>query len=166
MKQKRRALDKAAVRDALVVAMKSALEMTARAAEDARAGATHEENRSEGDKDMRATEQSYLARGQAIRAEELAEQLQRLEVMQLQAFAADAAIGAGALVRLTVDQEMRVFFVVPFGGGTELVVGGEKVTVVTPASPVGQALVGRRAGEEFELMARGAVREWVVSSIE
>jgi transcription elongation GreA/GreB family factor len=166
MKKKTRALDKAAVRDALVASMRSALEMTARAAEDARAGATHEENKSEGDKDMRATEQSYLARGQAIRAEELAEQLQRLEVMQLSSFAAKDPIGAGALVRLSVDEEPRVFFVVPFGGGTELVVAGEKVTVVTPASPVGQALVGRRAGEDFELMARGAMREWVIDEIE
>lgn len=163
--KRKAALDKARVRDALLAAMKSALEMTARAAEDARAGATHEENKSEGDKDMRATEQSYLARGQAIRAEELAEQTQRLEVMPLVAFGPSDPIGAGALVRLTVDEEPRVFFVVPFGGGTELVVGGVKVTVVTPVSPVGQALVGRRAGEDFELMARGAMREWVIESI-
>ncbi len=165
MTRKARALDKAAVRDALLAAMKTALEMTARAAEDARKGATHEENRSEGDKDMRATEQSYLARGQAIRAEELAEQLQRLEVMALPSFSPSDPIGAGAIVRLTVDGEPRVFFVVPFGGGTELVVSGEKVTVVTPISPVGQALVGRRAGEDFELTARGALREWVIESV-
>lgn len=165
MTRRARALDKTRVRDALLVAMKHGLEMTARAAEDARAGATHEENRSEGDKDMRATESSYLARGQAIRAEELAEQLQRFEAMQLAALGPSDPIGAGALVRLTVDEEPRVFFVVPFGGGTELVVDGEKVTVVTPASPVGQALVGKRAGEDFELMARGAMREWVIESV-
>jgi transcription elongation GreA/GreB family factor len=165
MKRKARALDKASVRAALVVAMRHALAMTTRAAEDARAGATHEENKSEGDKDMRATESSYLARGQAIRVEELAEQLQRLEVMQLETLRPTDPIGSGALVRLTVDEEPRVFFVVPFGGGTELEVDGEKVTVVTPASPVGQALVGRRAGEDFELMARGAMREWVVESV-
>ena len=163
---KRKRLDKARVREALLAAMKNGLEMTARAAEDARAGATHEENRSEGDKDMRATEQSYLARGQAIRAEELAEQLQRLEVMPFASIDAGAPIGVGALVRLTVDAEARVFFVVPFGGGTDLVVDGQKITVVTPASPVGQALVGRRAGEDFELMARGAMKEWVIESIE
>ena len=39
-------------------------------------------------------------------------------------------------------------------------------TVVTPASPVGQALVGRCAGDDFELVARGAMREWVIGSID
>ncbi len=165
MERKPRAPDKTAVRDALLAAMRAALATMARAAEDARLGATHEENRSEGDKDMRATEQSYLARGQAMRAEELAEQLQRLEVMALASFDAAAAIGPGALVRVTVEDESRTFFVVPYGGGTELVVAGEKVTVVTPASPVGRALVGRRAGDDFELAARGAMREWVIDAV-
>ena len=164
MKRKPPAPDKASVREALLAAMKSALESAVRAAEDARAGATHAENRSEGDKDMRATEQSYLARGQAIRVEELAEQIQRLEAMQLSP--ARDAIGAGALVRLTVDDEPRLFFVVPFGGGTELVVGGAKITVVAPVSPVGAALVGRAVGDAFELRARGALREWIVESID
>src|SRR5690606_17653583 len=65
--------DKQAVRDALRAALAKALEAMAEAARQTREGAVHEESRAEGDKDMRSTEQSYLARGQAMRAEALAE---------------------------------------------------------------------------------------------
>lgn len=157
--------DKRAVRDALREALASALEVMARAAQQTREGATHEESRAEGDKDMRSTEQSYLARGQAMRAEELAEQLARVELLALPALRADDPIVAGALVRVRVDDARRVFFVVPYGGGTELEVGGTRVVVVTPASPVGSALCGRRAGDEFELGARGSVREWEIEDV-
>lgn len=158
--------DKSAVREALRAAMASTLATLVQAAKDAAEGATHEENRSEGDKDMRATEQSYIARGQAMRAEELADELARLESTQLRAFGEDDVIAAGALVRVSIDgEEQRVLFVVPWGGGTELVVGGAKVTVVTPSSPVGQALVGRRQGEDFELRQRGATREWEIDEV-
>lgn len=158
--------DKGTVREALRAALASTLATLVHAAKDAAAGATHEDSRAEGDKDMRATEQSYIARGQAMRAEELADELARLEATPLRAFGEDDAIAPGALVRVSIDgDEERVLFVIPWGGGTELVVGRVKVTVVTPSSPVGQALVGRRQGDDFELKQRGAVREWVIEEV-
>lgn len=153
--------DKNAIRDALVAALTSALAKAVDAAASTREGATHEESRAEGDKDMRSTEQSYLARGQAMRAEELAEQVQRLSLMELRTYREGDAIGPGALVRVSIDDDERVFFVMAQGGGTELEVGGVKVTVVAPSSPVGAALCGRFAGDDFEL--RG--REWIVEEV-
>jgi transcription elongation GreA/GreB family factor len=157
--------NKHAVRDALRRALESALETMARAAQQTREGATHEESRAEGDKDMRSTEQSYLARGQAMRAEELAEQLARLDLFTLPTLGPDDPIVPGALVRVSIDDVPRVFFVIAQGGGTELVVDGARITVVTPASPVGAALMGRRADDEFELSMRGALRECVIEAV-
>jgi len=157
--------DKKAVRDALRASIAKALEAMSEAARQTREGATHEESRAEGDKDMRSTEQSYLARGQAMRAEALGEELTRLEATPLRTYGEDDAIGPGALVRVNVDEAERVFFVVPQGGGTELEVDRVRVTVVTPSSPVGAALIGRRAGEDFELPVRGVRREWVIEEI-
>jgi transcription elongation GreA/GreB family factor len=157
--------DKKLVRDALIAALRDALAATIGAAESARQGAVHEESRAEGDKDMRSTEQSYLARGQAMRAEELAEQLQRLELLPMRTFGEDDVIAPGALVRVSADEEERIFFVVPQGGGTELSIEAVRVTVVTPSSPLGAALVGRRAGDDFELAVRGRRREWVIEEI-
>lgn len=157
--------NKKSVRDALRGSIAKALEAMSEAARQTREGATHEESRAEGDKDMRSTEQSYLARGQAMRAEALGEELTRLEATPLGAYGEDDAIGPGALVRVSVDEAERVFFVVPQGGGTELEVDGVRVTVVTPSSPVGAALIGRRAGEDFELPVRGVRREWVIEEL-
>ncbi len=157
--------DKAAVRARLVAALERALASMVRAAESAREGAVHEESRAEGDKDMRATEQSYLARGQAMRAEDLAEQLQRFAATPLAAFGPDDAIAPGALLCARVDGVPRIVFVAAHGGGETLDVGGVSVTVVTPASPVGRALVGLRVGDCVELPGRDGVREWEIDAI-
>src|SRR3954463_16179807 len=61
-------------------------------------GATHEENKPENDKDTRALEQSYLARGQAQRVVELQGELNQLKAMELRSFSAETAIALGALV--------------------------------------------------------------------
>ena len=153
------------MRDALHAALASAHEAVVEAARSAREGATHEESRAEGDKDMRSTEQSYLARGQAMRAEELAEQLQRFELTPLPAFGPGDPIRAGALVRLAIEDDERVVLIVAQGGGTALEVDGVSVTVVTPSSPLGTALLGRREGDDFELEIRGRRREHVIQEI-
>ena len=158
--------DKAEVRSALRESIARALAQMAHAAQQTREGATHEENRAEGDKDTRATEQSYIARGQAMRVEELAEQLARVEAMPVRAWGDDEPIAAGALVRVRIDgEEQRTFFVTPWGGGTELSVAGITVTCVAPATPVGRALCGRREGDELELAVRGAAREWEIERV-
>lgn len=157
--------DKARVREALLVAMRAALAAMARAAKDAAEGATHEESRSEGDKDMRATEESYVARGKAMRTEELADELGRAEATAFRAFSEADSIAAGALVRVLVDDAPRTFLLAPYGGGRAVEVDGQEITVLTAASPVGRALVGKRVGDDFELPIKGAMREWVIDAI-
>lgn len=157
--------DKMAVRAHLIAALERALAAMTHSAEQTRSGVVHEDSRAEGDKDMRSTEQSYLARGQAMRAEELGEQAQRFATTPLVRFGHDDAIAPGALVQALVGKERRVFFLVLQGGGIELDVDGVKITVVTPASPVGRALLGLHVGDELELPGRGGTREWQIEAI-
>jgi len=157
--------DKGAVHAALSAALARSLTMIAATAEEARRGATHEENRSEGDKDMRATEQSYVARGQAMRTEQLAEDAARFETVPVRSFASGDRVAFGALVRVRVDDEPRVYFLCAQGGGTELAVDGVKVTVLAPASPAGQMLIGKEVGDDFELLAGGRSRTWEIEEI-
>jgi len=157
--------DKKKVREALLVAMREALSAMARAAKDAAEGATHEESRSEGDKDMRATEESYVARGKAMRAEELADELGRAESNVWRVYGDTDPIGPGALVRVLVDDAPRLFLLSVQGGGRSLRVDGHEITVVTPVTPVGAALIGKRVGDDFELAIKGAMREWVIDAI-
>jgi transcription elongation GreA/GreB family factor len=157
--------DKLAARRALEAVLEHSLESMAQAARTTREGAIHEDSRAEGDKDMRSTEQSYLARGQAMRVEDLAEQLQRLRATTFASFDDDSAIAIGALVLVEIDDDARAFFVLPYGGGVVLRVDGVELTVVTPSSPVGQALLGKRAGDDFELRQRGALRACVIGAV-
>lgn len=157
--------DKTRVREALARSMRAALEAMARSAEEDREGATHAESRQEGSKDMRATEQSYVARGKAMRAEALAEELGRFERLPSAPLSDDDPIASGALVGLDVEGSERVVFVAPQAGGTKVVVDGVEITVVTPSSPVGRALIGKRVGDDFVLSIRGTEREHVVEAV-
>lgn len=165
-KKKRDALPgKQEVHDALTRALAEALAMMAGVAEDSRKGATHEENRSEGDKDMRATEQSYVARGQAMRAEQLAEEAARFATVPVRHFGSDDRVAIGCLARVRVEDEPRVVFVCAQGGGTELVVGGMAITVLTPGSPAGRAMLGKQVGDDFELVVAGKTKLWEIDEI-
>lgn len=162
MPSKVRAPHKARVLAALVASLRDSVARMTAVAKDSADGATHEEARSEGDKDMRATEQSYVARGQAMRAEELAEALGRIERFTPPDYDDERPLGAGALVEVDVDGETKWLFVSPVAGGTELSVDGVTVLVITPSSPVGRQIVGKQVGDSFELPQAGRVREWAI----
>jgi transcription elongation GreA/GreB family factor len=130
-----------------------------------REGATHEEAKPENDKDTRALEQSYLARGQALRAEEVVEQVHVLRYLPLAQFKAGDPISTGALVEIESDEATRCLFVLPHGGGIEVHVDDVEVQVVTPTSPLGKALLGRTVGDDFQIRMRGAMREYVIEAI-
>ena len=120
-------------------------------------GATHAENKAEGDKDMRATEASYVARGQAQRVMALEADLGKVAGMTVRAFPEGAPIALSALVELEGDAGRSVVFLAPAGGGTRLAAGEASVLVVTPAAPLGRALLGAREGDSVEVQKAGAV---------
>lgn len=111
-------------------------------------GAFHDEAKPENDKDTRGTELSYLARGQAKRVEELEVALAQVGRMDLRAFDEDSAISASAIVKVayanTGDAAAKSYFIAPHGGGLVLTDG---LIVVTPASPLGRRLCGKRQGD-------------------
>jgi transcription elongation GreA/GreB family factor len=153
---KRLVLDKAGLRAELHAQLTQALE-TAQAAYDAAIeGATHPEARAENDKDTRGLEQSYLARGQAQRVAELEAALADVGAMKLRAFGDGDPIAMSALVEVTSGDERRQYFVAPGGGGN--VLAGD-VQVITPASPLGRALLGKRVDDEVELKLGDKTRQ-------
>lgn len=135
------------------------LEAAQRATQEA---ATHEEARPENDKDTRALEQSYLARGQAKRALELRAALDAARATPVRAFAEGVPIALGALVTLEDDRGEQRVLIAPSGGGEELAGG---VRVVTPPSPVGAALLGKVEGDEVELRQGGRVRTIAILAV-
>lgn len=128
-------------------------------------GATHEENRPENDKDTRALEQSYLARGQAQRVVELQDALNLLKALELRAFTAESAIALGALVALDDGGDVVRYFIAPAGGGVRVTAFDAEVRVVTPQSPIARALLGKREGDDLELRTPQGVRECSIVSV-
>lgn len=147
-------LDKKALWESLKSRLESELGKAQKRARDAAEGATHEENRAEGDKDMRATEASYVARGQAGRASEMQEAVVRVSALDLLDFEPGARIAISALVELELDGKRLFYFLVPAGGGEKLQHGGLEVQTLTTQSPLGRALLGLHEGDDCELPAR------------
>ena len=155
-------MTKEALRAELLAVLEAAL-ATARAAHaTAVEGATHAESKAENDKDTRGLEQSYLARGVAQRVADLEAAVHDVTRLALRAFERNDPVALGALVTIDEEGETETLFVAPAGGGTVLSSG---VQVVTTSSPLGRALLGKRADDDVELKLPGKTREFSITEI-
>ena len=152
--------------DALIATIESEIAARIRNAEATTKGATHEEARPENDKDTRALEATYLARGQAMRVEELQDALAKIRFLNIRDFEEDELIDIGALVTLETDGELAHLLLIPEGGGRVIEIDGQSIKVINPASPLGRALVDKRVGDEFELPLGGRIREYEVVRVD
>ena len=134
------------------------------AAEEARAGATPAEKREDG---RVAMEYAGLARGQKDRAARTAAEVTVLETFRPRPLPARAPIALGAIVEVEDGSQGRTFFLAPVGAGVELSgPGGDGfLSVVTPASPVGKAVMGRRVGDTIEVVVKGEPLEWAITFV-
>lgn len=75
-----------------------------------------------------------------------------------------APIGLGSIVEIEDGEGGKTLFVAPAGAGEELTGpdGDGFLHVVTPGSPMGRALMGKRVGDVLELTLAGEVTEWEV----
>ena len=151
-------MNKSALIDKLINALRSELETYVRAAKASHQEATAEENRAENKYDTRGLEASYLATGQANKVMELEEAIGAFEDLKATSFD-DSGIDVGALVELDQNGEKAFYFIGPNAGGTEITDGVHEVLVITPQSPLGAQLQGRQQGERLELMLVGAKRQ-------
>jgi transcription elongation GreA/GreB family factor len=157
-------MNKAELKEELIGLISTDLETLERAHRATMEGATHEQAKAENDKDTRALEQSYLARGQAKRAEELRDGLAAVRLMEVQVFATNQPVGVGALVTAQERHRTVRFLIAPHGGGCRLASGS--IQVATPRSPLGAALIGKRVGDDCEVLTGGNRRELELIAIE
>lgn len=158
-------LDKRALLDELRSRLEEERATTTRLALDAAAAVTHEDNKPENDKDMRSTEASYLARGQAERARELERSLAMLASIYPRPFASGDKIAATALVELVHGKTKLVCFVLPVAGGQRIRAEATDVQVVTPTSPLGKALMGLSEGDEAEVSTPQGTKLYEIVSV-
>lgn len=155
-------IDKTRVLAALRAKIEADLATMTASQREAQEAATHEEAKPEGDKDTRAIESSYLARGQAKRVAELTDAAGRVGALELRVFAEGARIAVTALLTIDDGDEAAHYFVAPAGGGVRLVVDDVTIRVITPASPLGRALLGKAAGDEIEVKLPQGSKDYAV----
>ena len=128
------------------------------------AEATDEENKAEDKYDTRGLEASYLAIGQSKAAEEAAQAVAQFTALPVRAFAVGEPISLGAFVVLG-ESEAAYYFIGPRAGGTEVECTGRSVMVITPQSPLGRQLMGRRQGDTLQLDLGGKRIKQLVAQV-
>lgn len=159
----------------LVAQLQAQLAASARAAltardglaAEARDGATADEKR----EDARAAHQlANLGRAQQKRAQKAVAELDSLTGFRPAPLPARAPIGLGAIVEIedADSGEGRTFFLAPVGAGVTLTgPGGDGLlSVVTPGSPIGRAVIGRRVADVVDVTVDGDLREWSITYVE
>ena len=168
-------LDKRFLIEQLAAQLRQSDEVARRAGAEAREAARSLQTESEKKEDGRAAiEFGSLATGQSARSRKVQEELQQLAAFfnrGIPTFARTSPVALGAIVDVAVEDEQgekeRTFIVLPVGAGTELTgPGGDGfLSVITPASPVGRALLGKRAGDYVEVTLQGRVADWTVLEV-
>jgi transcription elongation GreA/GreB family factor len=143
-------LDKRALVQAIVAQLAGELETYARSARATHEEATHEQSKAENKYDTRGLEASYLAQGQSRQAAEVVLAAGQFEALEPAEFGKDDPIDLGALVELESGRDRLFYFMGPRAGGIEVLHEGMQIVVITPQSPMGRELLGRKKGERFE----------------
>jgi hypothetical protein len=145
-----KSMNKSAVLSALRAELESQFRRVADAADEARGYATDADSKAENKYDTRTTEASYLAAGQAAKAEELAATVRLFTTWAPPDFGAGDPIDLGALVEVAFGPgkgNRSAFLLAPGGGGLDTECDGITVTVISPQAPLFQQLKGRQVGE-------------------
>ncbi len=132
-------------------------------AEMARDEATSTETKAEGKYDTRATEASYLARGQAWRIAELRQLVAWLNSDTATRTLIEPVVQVSALVRIA-GARSEIVFVAPIGGA-KTTIDGETIRVISPASPLGSAMTELEEGDGFEVESPRGLVEYEVTAV-
>ena len=133
------------------------LSLALMAANNAHKAATDDQSVAETQYDTLAIEQSYLAEGQSRRVDEIKYAIQRLHSFPLEALETKLKVAVGAVVQLEKDiDKQQWFFLAPVAGGyrCKLTLANNNIlniVVITPESPLGNALVGKELDDEVNM---------------
>jgi transcription elongation GreA/GreB family factor len=162
---KRLQIKKAGLIREIVATLSESLAALEKAARASHAEATHESSKAENKYDTRGLEAAYLAGGQARQAREILDSIKLYESLTPANFAADQPIDLTALVELEADGARSLYFIGPRNGGLDIAHQGHEIMVITPQSPLGQNLMGKKAGQRWTANLGGALVKYRVVSV-
>lgn len=159
-------MNKTLVLEHILAALRCDLTALQTAVKVAHESATHGESVAENKYDTRGLEAAYLAHGQAKRAEEIEIALRCYEGISSQALVHQCSeVGISTLVQLN-DQDglTRWLWLGEDAGGLKFSFDRKEITIVTPKSPLGAVLIGRKLGDAFELRVADNLMEYEIIS--
>ena len=124
------------------------------AANQAHAAAVDDQSVAEAQYDTLAIEASYLAEGQSKRVNDYHYSINAYDQLKLALTSINnRSINLGTLVQLSVAQRPSDwFFIGPAAGGFKTKIAGQHITVITPNSPMGRALMGKQLDDDIEVL--------------
>lgn len=156
-------MDKATLLARINATLEHDVEVLRRAAQTAYETATAEENIAENKYDTLGLEASYLATGQARRTAEIRQALLTYQQLVLRDYDPARGIQLSNLVTLEdEDGAQRLLFLGPEAAGLKIGERDELVTVITPRSPLGQQLLGKRVDDEVGLVVAGVTQVHII----
>jgi transcription elongation GreA/GreB family factor len=156
-------VNKLVLRDLILQQLRSELALQTRAAQLSRDEAISEESKPENQYDMHSQEAAYLAEGQARLAAEIAANVALYETLAVSPVPPGGVVAVGAAVAVEHAGRKTWYFIGPRAGGLELGIDGTTVLVLTPQSPLGRELLGKRVGDSVRVQTRtGFVSHHVV----
>ena len=157
-------MNKPLILEQILSVLRSDLAALQAAVKTAHESATHGESVAENKYDTRGLEAAYLAHGQAKRAEQIEVALRVYEAISPQLLQSQCSeVGLSSLVQL-IDQDdlKRWLWLGEDAGGLKFSFDNKAITIVTPNSPLGAALMGRKQGDAFELRVADNLMEYEV----
>ena len=150
----------------IITTLTADLKILTEAAKTAHAAATHTECLPDNKYDTTGLEASYVAQGQANRAQDIRQSLESYRSLAILKFNNETPIRLTALVTLEADDgSYRQIFLGPDAGGLKLAEGGAECIVITPESPLGRALLGKVCGDEVQIGSGAARKNFTVIAV-
>jgi transcription elongation GreA/GreB family factor len=149
----------------IVAGLGESLAVLEKAARASHEEATHESSKAESKYDTRGLEAAYLAGGQARQEREIQDSIEIYEGLKTRAFTRDDPIDLTALLELDTDGTRLLYFIGPKNGGLEIQYQRQEITVITPQSPLGQHLMGKKAGQRWTAKLGGSTVRYHVLSV-
>ena len=158
-------MNKALLIQQIVASLRESLGVLEKAARASHAEATHESSKAESKYDTRGLEAAYLAGGQARQAKEILDSIKLYDTLTTRDFSGDEPIDLTALVELDAGGARSLYFIGPKNGGLEIELQRKEITVITPQSPLGQNLMGKKAGQRWTAKLGGSVVKYHIVSV-
>jgi len=149
----------------LVSVAKKDLELAIEAQESASSFKFESDMKQESKYDTRSIEAGYLSSAQTKRVEELKLELKLIEETPFYEYQDGDEIALGALLEIEVNKLKKNYFLASTAGGTMLEIDGKVVLVISLFSPIGNAVIGLKSGDVFELETKTGQREYKICSV-